>query len=168
MVGWPQPGGYTMYSLDFPTFGAGKPVPVLFLSLMIRNDLTYSAGGLSTLTARTAEEVNRFCFHFFTSQSKHFVSISINFVFLCFIKQAVCSIPIDFVFLNNTSNTGGSLRMAGLQPGHWEIARDFFAGKVGDSIMAFGFAPGALYTGALRVGSALHWRFAPGVAAAPN
>ena len=29
----------TMYSLHFPTCGAGKAVPVLFLSLMIRNDL---------------------------------------------------------------------------------------------------------------------------------
>jgi hypothetical protein len=45
-----------MYSLHFPTFGAGKAVPVLFLSLMIRNDLTHSAGSLLTLTARTAKE----------------------------------------------------------------------------------------------------------------
>ena len=56
VIGWPQPGGYTMYSLHFPTFGAGKAVPVLFLPLMIRNDLTHSAASLSTLTARTAKE----------------------------------------------------------------------------------------------------------------
>ena len=45
-----------MYSLMFPTFWGRKAVPVLFLPLMIRNDLTHSAGSLSTLTARTAKE----------------------------------------------------------------------------------------------------------------
>ena len=35
-------------------------------------------------------EANDFAFISFTSKSKHFVSISIDFVFLCFIKQAFC------------------------------------------------------------------------------
>ena len=45
-----------MYSLTCSYIWGGEAVPVLFLPLMIWNDLTHSAGSLSTLTARTAKE----------------------------------------------------------------------------------------------------------------